>query len=246
MRNFSRLATAVVLTAGMSTIFLGTSASPSFGSVSNVKPTLTATQAAFVIPTGSKGTWILKLWTLPTPTHLVGKTTGTSGTLTLPVPQTASCEFQVDVRVIPAGRTVSVFYSGLIATVPGCGPHGTGARLTPGFWKNHAAATQALLPQSLGSYQVTTATEATAVFRDMKCRDAGDCLAGHLLAAELDVANGSSTCISGVVTQANQFLDAVHYQGPGSYPMSSAQRNTGIGLANALDSYTNDSSSSSC
>jgi hypothetical protein len=39
------------------------------------------------------------------------------------------------------------------------------------------------------------------VFDAMKCSAAINCLAGHLLAAQLGVANGSSICITGVIFQ---------------------------------------------
>jgi len=212
----------------------------------NVKPTLTATQAAFAIPPTSNGVWTLKLWTMPGSTTLMGETSGTSGTLTLPVPQTRNCEFQVDVRFARVGSPVSFFYSGLIATVPGCGQSGGGPRLTPGYWKTHPDVTQTFLPQSLGAYQVTTSVESTAIFDAMKCSDAVDCLAGHLLAAELDMANGSSICISGVVFHANQFLDGVGYAGPGSYTIDQAQRDRALHFETELDAYTNDSNTTSC
>src|SRR5262249_51843303 len=41
--------------------------------------------------------------------------------------------------------------------------------LTPGFWKNHEAATTALLPITLGAYNVNTFPKARAVFVAMKC-----------------------------------------------------------------------------
>jgi hypothetical protein len=238
----------VAFAAAMSASMLGgwmSSASASAPS-SNVKPTLTATQATFTIPPSATGTFIMNLWTLPKPTMKVGHTEGASGTLTLPVPQTASCEFQVDVRVIRTGGHLSNFYSGLIATVPGCGQSGSGPRVTPGFWKTHLSATNALLPQDLGADVVTTAAEATAVFQAMKCSDAVDCLAGHLLAAELDVANGSSICISGTIFQAGLFLDSVGYNGPATYSITQAQRSEAIALETVLDSYTNNSTSTSC
>jgi hypothetical protein len=201
--------------------------------------------AAFVIPATAVGTFTLKLWTLPHPSTLVGQTSGTSGTLTLPVPQTSNCRFQADVRFLPAGG-IEKFFSGKISIVPGCGQSGTGERFTPGFWKTHQSETQALLPQTVGSDTVTTAAQATAIFDAMNCSDAVNCLAGHLLAAELDVANGSSICIVGVIFQANQFLVSVGYVGPGAYTITDAQRATAISFADTLDNYTNDSNSVSC
>lgn len=128
MRISSRLSRAVMVTAAMSATMLGTWVSSASASTHNVKPTLNAFEAEFNIPPSAKGTFIMNLWTLPAPSKLVGHTEGTSGELELKVPREdgygfhgKGCEFQVDVRVIPAGKTASVFYSGLIATVPGCG-----------------------------------------------------------------------------------------------------------------------------
>jgi hypothetical protein len=162
------------------------------------------------------------------------------------VPQTPACDFQADVRVQIGGVGRFVFWSGEVAIVPGCGQSGTGQRFTPGYWKNHESATTALLPQSLGSYTVSTFAQAQAIFDAMKCSDAVNCLAGHLLAAQLDVAGGSSICITGVIFQANQFLMKVGYAGPGSYTISAGQRTRAISLAQELDNYTNDSTSTSC
>ena len=80
----------------------------------------------------------------------------------------------------------------------------------------------------------------------MKCSDAINCLAGHLLAAQLDVANGSSICITGVIFQANQLLTKVGYAGPANYTVSASVRAKALSLEQALDNYTNDSTSTSC
>jgi hypothetical protein len=85
-----------------------------------------------------------------------------------------------------------------------------------------------------------------AVFDAMKCSDAVDCLAGHLLAAQLDVANGSAACIAPVIAQANAFLTSVSYAGPASYPISAAQRAQALALEQILDNYTNDSTGTTC
>jgi hypothetical protein len=82
------------------------------------QPILSPTQATFAIPSGSTSTWTLRLWTHGA---LQGSETGTSGTLTVPVPATSDCTFQADVSVVPLGGTSS-YYSGRRATVPGCGP----------------------------------------------------------------------------------------------------------------------------
>jgi hypothetical protein len=235
------LSVATVLVAG--SVF-GSAAVASAGT--HVRPTINATTASFTIPASPTGVWELKITTNPAPHTILGIVTGTSGTLSLNVPQTPTCDFQVDALVQAGGTGPFVFYSSIKATVPGCGQNGNGQRLTPGYWKTHEAATTALLPQSLGGYSVSTFAQAQAVFDAMKCSDAIDCLAGHLLAAELDVANGSSTCISGVIFMANELLTQVNYAGPASYPVSSSQRAKALKLEQRLDSYTNDSTSSSC
>jgi hypothetical protein len=184
------------------------------------------------------------LTTYPPPVTHLGKVQGTSGTLTLPVPRTATCSFQADVKLEVTGTSTFVLYSSTKAVVPGCG--GSATRFTPGYWKNHEAATTALLPQSLGGYTVSTFAQAVAVFDAMKCSDAVNCLAGHLLAAQLDVANGSSTCIAGTISDANAFLTSVGYAGPASYTITASQRAQALSLEQTLDNYTNDSTSSTC
>jgi hypothetical protein len=105
----------------------------------SVKPTITRTDATFVVPmTGKKfphrppigSTWMLKLEDLTTK-HEVGTVTYTTtlaqptATLDIPVPSVSGCYFQVDVRVTPPGVTVTpksgTFYSDVITHVPGCG-----------------------------------------------------------------------------------------------------------------------------
>ena len=79
------------------------------------------------------------------------------------------------------------------------------------------------------------------------CGDASAVAAAELAeAAQLDVANGSSICIAGVIFQANQLLTKVGYAGPGSYTISAARRAAAISLEQELDNYTNDSTSTSC
>src|SRR5205823_6595506 len=72
--------------------------------------------------------------------------------------------------------------------------HDIAPRNTIGYWKNHQSQTTALLPQKLGNYNVATFAQATAVFNATNCssttpQDAIGCLAGQLLAAELNLAN---------------------------------------------------------
>ncbi|MFL5963935.1 MAG: hypothetical protein ACJ757_13695 [Gaiellaceae bacterium] len=140
--------------------------------------------------------------------------------------------------------------------------------LTPGYWKNHLVLDRKnplnpyvseYLPQSIGVYAVNTTTKSTAVFNAMNCANSNyaiSCLAGHLLAAEYNIANKSNPCISGVITSANAFLTnptatsvtyggytatSMNYTGPQpSYSgLTSAQRSLALALKNALDKYNN-------
>ena len=111
--------------------------------------------------------------------------------------------------------------------------------------------TKTYLPQPLGNYSVDTILKAAQVWAVMNCSNTGSnaqqnqnaagCLAGHLLAAELNVANGAPACISTTIADANAFLISIAYTGPGgSYTsLSSTQRAQAISLKNALDAYNN-------
>lgn len=120
MRTLIRPTLGVALTAAMSLSVLASSVSPSFATT-HVKPTISPTQAAFSIPASPAGTWILRLWTFPSPAKLLGMAQGTSGNLSVPVPHTSTCHFQADVRFIPTGGTTSTWYSGDIAALSQCG-----------------------------------------------------------------------------------------------------------------------------
>ena len=129
------------------------------------------------------------------------------------------------------------------------------APLTPGYWKNHLSSgspnTQQYLPQSIGNYQVDTTEQASAIFMAMNCasstsQNAIGCLAGQLLASELNLANGSPSCIAPVVATANSWLagntedgvPGVLYAGPSAnYTLTQAQRNEAIALKNQLAKY---------
>jgi prealbumin domain-containing protein len=135
--------------------------------------------------------------------------------------------------------------------------HDIAPRLTQGYWKNHQPQTTALLPQKLGNYVVGTFAQATAVFNGLNCssskpQDAIGCLAGQLLAAELNLANFASPCIQPTVNKANSFLKSgtvtvggttatgVNYVGPsGTYNLNANQRAVALKLAAALDAYNN-------
>jgi hypothetical protein len=164
-----------------------------------------------------------------------------------------------------------------------CEPFGAfRAPLTPGYWKNHLTSgtpnTRQYLPQCLGGnltlgpascnggYLVDTTAKATAVWNAMNCSNTGSnnqmnqnaigCLAGHLLATKLNLANSSDPCIQPVVGKANTFLTnpppvtvtygvysatSIHYIGPsGNYTgIGTAARNLAIALKSALDKYNN-------
>jgi hypothetical protein len=101
---------------------------------------------------------------------------------------------------------------------------------------------------------VDTILKAAKVFAAMNCsstkpNDAVGCLAGHLLAAKLNRANGSLACngsIDALIAQADAFLISINYNGPnggpgpkGSYTLTAAQRNEAISLKTLLDQYNN-------
>jgi hypothetical protein len=103
----------------------------------------------------------------------------------------------------------------------------------------------AKLPQSLGNYSVSSILLADPIWAGMNCssskdQDAVGCLAGHLLAAKLNVATFGGSCILATITSADAFLVSINYQGPGkTYTLSPAQRTQVINLKNALDKYNN-------
>lgn len=115
---------------------------------------------------------------------------------------------------------------------------------TPGYWKNHADQTAALLPQSLGDYVVDTWTKARAVFDAMSCGEgqpngALGCLAGQLLAAKLNVANGADPCIGAVTDKADGLLRSKGYAGPGAYSLTPEERAMALSLKDLLANYNN-------
>jgi Prealbumin-like fold domain len=139
--------------------------------------------------------------------------------------------------------------------------HDIAPRNTIGYWKNHLSQVSALLPQKLGNYNVATTAQATAVFNATNCssstsQDAIGCLAGQLLAAELNLANFASPCIQPTVNKATTFLSGgtvtvkgktaagVNYIGPsGTYTLNATQRAIAVALSNALNAYNNNTKS---
>jgi len=111
------------------------------------------------------------------------------------------------------------------------------------------------LPLVLGNYSVSNITTAAQIFKAMNCsstkdQDAIGCLAGHLLATKLNLANGSLACpsILQAVADADAFLKGqtvngvpgINYTGPtGEYTLTAAQRNLVISLKTKLDTYNN-------
>jgi hypothetical protein len=102
---------------------------------------------------------------------------------------------------------------------------------------------------------VDSIVKAAQVFNSMNCssskpNDAIGCLAGHLLATKLNLANGSLACpsILQAVADADAFLKGqtvngvpgINYAGPtGNYTLTAAQRNLVISLKTKLDNYNN-------
>jgi hypothetical protein len=153
--------------------------------------------------------------------------------------------------------------SAVLNSVSACEPFCVfNAPLTPGYWKTHLAPisstcsskqncsnngpwTITCLPKNLGTYVVDTTAKATAVWNNMNCsassdNDALGCLAGHLLATELNRCNQSAPCIDSTIAAANAFLASLGYTGPGgTYTLTAAQRAQAIALKNALDTYNN-------
>ncbi len=110
-------------------------------------------------------------------------------------------------------------------------------------WQRHPAL-ERLLPVTIGDFNVKDVSTARDVFDETNCgkrhNDAVGCLAGHLLVAKLNVANGSDGCIAHTIREADAPLVSIAYQGPsGGYTLTKAQRRTAIGLKNTLDSYNN-------
>lgn len=123
--------------------------------------------------------------------------------------------------------------------------------LTPGFWKNHEKATSALLPQTLGNHVVSLFSEAKIILSGMGCGHDGrlNCMAGMLLAAELNLQQGGSTCIGSlgapldpttVLGRANLLLIKYSYTGFKSYTLTSADSALAQTLHDQLSAYNID------
>jgi hypothetical protein len=116
---------------------------------------------------------------------------------------------------------------------------------TPGYWKNHRAQTEALLPIMLGNYLVSSFSTVSAIFNGMNCsgtkdQDAVGCLAGHLLATKLNVKNGADNCINAKIAEGDTLLASIGYAGPKkTYTLTAQQRAQLIAVKDALDKYNN-------
>jgi hypothetical protein len=107
------------------------------------------------------------------------------------------------------------------------------------------------LPQSLGGYTIPAGdiVDVAKVFNLMNCGASTDqgavgCLAGHLLATKLNLANKSiqSACITQAVSDADAFLTSVGYTGPAwSGTLTPAQRSLAISIQTKLNNYNNGS-----
>jgi len=73
-----------------------------------------------------------------------------------------------------------------------------------------------------------------------KAQNAVGCLAGELLTAKLNIANGgpTPTCVTSAISSADALLTTVGYTGlSGTYTLTSAQRQQAVSLASTLDTY---------
>jgi hypothetical protein len=139
-------------------------------------------------------------------------------------------------RVGLAGAVAAPILSSFVpaAAAASSGRTGNLSLYTPGYWKNHSLATTPLLPQYLGNYggfsgfPVTTFAEAVLIFDNMNFGKGNGVngLAGHLLAAELNVALNAAqgltapACATNAIAAANQFLATAGYTGVHAYPSS--------------------------
>ncbi len=114
------------------------------GAATVVHPVITQTDATFVLPlsddtTPVGTTWRLNLWNNTTKllvaTQAVTSVAEESAlSIDVKVPTTPTCYFQADIRFTAPGQTSTLnsgtYYSGDIATVPGCGPNNGGTTTT--------------------------------------------------------------------------------------------------------------------
>lgn len=110
---------------------------------------------------------------------------------------------------------------------------------------NNGVWTIQYLPQTLGTFSVANIGVADGIWGLMNCSSSSDqgavgCLAGHLLAAKLNVANIANPCISPTIASADLLLASVGYSGPTwTGTLTPAQRALAISLKTTLDTYNN-------
>jgi hypothetical protein len=88
----------VVLLAALA--FLSVKAFAASGLQPQFSSAATATGATFAIPPDSSSTWSLRVWSNG---QLIGKSNGTTGVLSVPLPASQACHFQADVRMTRPG-----------------------------------------------------------------------------------------------------------------------------------------------
>jgi hypothetical protein len=119
-RNFRRAAQGLLF---VGALLLTSGLIAEAAAASNPTPWLSSQRAKFTIPADNPPTmkWTLNLWQIASGGHqtLVGTDTATSGTLSIAVPKTSTCHFQVDLY-----RGVH-YYSGYQKYITSCGTSST-------------------------------------------------------------------------------------------------------------------------
>ena len=100
----------------------------------------------------------------------------------------------------------------------------------------------ALLGDAIPGTNATTFADAKTILSGMGCGSVGalNCMAGMLLAAELNLQQGGNTCIQGVVDQANALLKKYNYSGFKPYSVTSADKTLSMQLHDLLSAYNID------
>jgi hypothetical protein len=188
-----------------------------------------------------------------------GDGTFSTGTITAPTAGTYRFVIKATTSVVTGNNVKTTLKSPCGAATETAVTRVPGVQtLTPGYWKTHPGTltnhkcisgpphpttpcTIGELPLKLGTYTVSTFAEACAVLSHLTCKTTGiNCLAGQLLAAELNLGHGTNTCIMTVVNEANTLLSAVGYNGPRVYHDTKTQAALAKTLANKLSIYNSD------
>jgi hypothetical protein len=201
------------------------------------------------------GTYSVSEVNIPTNWTLTGATCDDGSLVSaigLSAGETVTCTFRDKFVHVSRGLTMGYWKNHLAPDKVGGKPNPICKGLPSGTsCSSNGPWTITYLPQSLGNYPVTTILEAAKVFAAANCSNTGNikqqnqnaigCLAGQLLAAELNVANGADHCADATIAAANAFLISIGYTGPtGNYSgITAAQRATAISLKTALDTFNN-------